>query len=307
MSKCCDTPAPPVITDAAKAAALFSTVAYRGPAPTAFQLIDIDAPGMNELVAARGTDVAFWPAVACPCSRTDSGKARRRCQLCNGYGFAYPADMRCDSMRVLLQSQTATEARTPAGGMISGRVVATFPSSILPQPGDLVLPKGQVHQCDEVLLRGRNPVQDDIALLRDNNLAVQEDASTPDEALRYPEILQILGVWGYNHLAGGDILRKYRVDSAGDLTHDQTVEYQAAVMPRYTEADYTLAGNVIRWNRGRGPALGTQYTVKYRANAVFIVGDEAPYRSDRDTPLQRRVSLVRYDAVGQDERLKGIL
>jgi len=178
---------------------------------------------------------------------------------------------------------------------------------MVPQKGDLVLPKYQVHMVDETLTRAHNPLTDAVAALRTSDIVDSAADAASGDILRYPAISRILGVWGWDPDSGRHLLRQWGIASLSGLAAGQLEAFYAAALPQYSAGSYELRdGNVMHWRPGQGPQPGTGYTVKYEASAVFIVADDAAFRADGDIKLQHRpVMLKRYDALGQEMKLRG--
>lgn len=286
---------------------LSSFIPYGGPPTSAFQIVDADPGGVDELIRTRGTTVDYWKSIVCPCTRTESGRHRRVCPVCLGAGYAYPPDLRCEGIKILLSSHQQNRKNTDFGDIQQGTSTATFPESVTPQKGDLIFPRGQTHVVDELLLRGNNPLADTVATRRRSDLvsAVVHDA--PDDALRYPKVTAIRFVYGWNPDAMVEKMAEFNAASLAGLQPGQQAAAYTAGLPRYYDWEL-VDGNLIRWKPGTGPTLGTAYLVKYEAPATYMISDDAGYRSDGDTRLQRKPSsLTRYDAVGHDLRLRGVV
>jgi len=214
--------------------------------------------------------------------------------------------MRCFGIKILFGAQQQDRKSDPAGGRDVGSVSATFPAEVAPQRGDLVLPRGQTHFVDEVLVRGKNPLADAIASRRRSDLVDAGGGDAPDDSLRYPTVQSVSGVWGWNPEAVVEILASWGRTSLAGLMPGQLERVYGVGMPRLLGWE-VVDGNLIRWQRGQGPELGSTYTVKYEAQAVYCIVEDPGYRADGDKRLQRKpAKLIRYDAVGHDERLRGI-
>lgn len=134
-------------------------------------------------------------------------------------------------------------------------------SSGLAMPGDLtfspdVKPKIPIHDYDMIRLEYGQPYEGDV---------LTRMASGPDRLVYLATAIQ--AVEQHNPASGAIVA--------------------------YTEGDdFTVAGRLLSWQAGRGPAPGTAYTVRYMALYDWVVYPGVTLqRMDRGTSLGQRVLL----------------
>lgn len=269
---------------------------FQGPASAAFQVVDSDPAGIDEMLRTRGTTVEYRKSIACPCARTQSGRARTACPVCGGRGYAYPPDLRIPDLRVGLTGRNDQRR----DGVVSGQVRVTFPTNITPQRGDLLMPLGQVHTIDEVVVHS-NVELHDLASLRDSDLYDVPDVSVRGDVLRYPDVIRVLAIRGWDGTAGARYLRSVGAQSVGSLLPGQLEAFYAVALPDMSTCA-TVVGNIVQWAAGKTPAPGYVYSVKYEARAVYFISEDPAARMDGNTRVPFNSSTaIRYDALGQDD------
>lgn len=278
---------------------LYDETGFDGLTATDFSIVTIDNPGNDDIVNTRGLPVEYRRSVTCPCLRSESGRARRGCLMCNGHGYVYPVELR-QRIRVIASNHMANSKQIAAGEALTGRVSATFPSAIIPQVGDMVLPEGQFHVVDETIIHAQMPTSHAaLAALRENDLETLPVLTAAEDILRYPVVESILGIWGWDPTAAQRTLAGFNRKRKSQLTVEELQKLQNAGLPFYPPSSYTLEGNVIVW-KDRAPAPGTVITVKYHAPAAYFIAEPPPFRADASTRLNVKVSMIRWDALGQN-------
>lgn len=243
------------------------------PRITDFPHVHIDPMELSDLIETHGVGCELRRAVWCPCSRVETRQARTGCPFCKGLRFTYPKKMR-DDIVALVQSRNPKRALVPAGELVTGIAVVTFPIGIVPGLGDMLLPAGEFHVVHEVLWRAYNPI---------DNQAIRARERTPDVAA--PKIDP-----------GPEALLYPKVEC---IEHLHWIDRQANKLCEASAADYELKGNVIEWRDGRGPKPGEGYSVRYRAQAAYILNPGEPVtRSESGQGMPYRVEAQRLDRWG---------
>jgi hypothetical protein len=164
------------------------------------------------------------------------------------------------------------------------------------------MPLGQVHVVDEVVVHGNVELSEgDLSALRDSDLYDVPGINVPSDVLRYPDVLRILAVRGWDGTAGARYLRDAGAQSVGNLLPGQLEAFYALALPDLA-ARLSLNGNVVQWAVGKAPTPGYVYSVKYEARAVYFITEDPAARLDGDTRVPFSASTaIRYDALGQED------
>lgn len=230
-----------------------------------FAEFHIDPVELNDLVETHGIGVEWRQAVWCPCARIETRKSRANCPICRGLGHVYPTDLH-DDLVCLVLNRNPKRDRVPAGELVTGTCVITFPLGIVPGQGDLIFPCDEVHVVHENLWRASQQI--DNTAVRQRAARVSADVPhvrppkkqvPPAEKLIYPSIIQ------FDHL--------YWIDRKTKKLLKGTIG-----------ADFKLGPtNEIKWIKGRGPPAGEGYSVRYLAEAAYIISPGEPlYRREND-------------------------
>jgi hypothetical protein len=239
-----------------------------------FAHLHLDPHELSDLIETHGTGAELRRAVWCPCVRVETRAPRTGCPHCKGLRFTYPDKLR-DDVVCLVQSRNPKRALVPAGELVTGIAVVTFPLGIVPGLGDMLLPEGEFHVVHESLWRAYQPI--DNQTIRDR-LRRTRDTEAPKidpgpEILLYPKIACV--------------------------EHLHWIDRETAKLCEGSAADYELQGATVVWREGRGPAAGDAYSIRYRAQAAYILNPGEPVtRAESGQGMPYRVEAQRLDKWG---------
>lgn len=218
--------------------------------------IDFDFELIDGLVGDRGDSVIHEISLVCPCKQTDAGD-----------GALGHADPSCESCR-----GRGYQYRDPViiTGLLTGFqnrqdwVIAGWV-----QPGDLSFSPPtyarEMSNFDRVTLCNPYPVEGQVILRgRDAAFSPRPPDLQADEDLLYWE--------------AGDIEAMWLEDKNGN---------------RYFPGQYQLDGRRIKWIGGFGPAVGSAYTIRYRAYIEMLVWTGPTPVWDNRRDVGQRVMLRR--------------
>lgn len=230
----------------------------------------------DDLIAQEGNCAELRRAVLCPCVRLDERTPRSTCPHCDGLGRLYPEDMR-SPLIVLDASRSANLQLANAGLLAAGQISVTFPRGYVPARGDLVYPEGDQHVVLQTLWR-----QSTTRTTREQRDTYADYGAIPlaqiprTERLLYRECeLEMESV----HYLAGEKLHCARPN-----------EYRIEPDGRFV------------WLDPFGPGQGEAFSLRYRADAAYMVGFSVPlYRhgADRDAPY--RAELKRLDKISPED------
>lgn len=223
-----------------------------------FAHLHIDPADLNDLIEIHGIGCEWRQAVWCPCVRVENRLPRSGCKFCKGLGYTYPAELRHDII-ALVQSRHPQRQLTPSGELITGTAVMTFPIGVVPGNGDMVLPAGECHVVHETFWRAYEPIDNKDARdrSRDTPGALPPKILPRPETLLYPNPLRV------------------------DFMH--WIDRAKGTLNTASDADYHLEGPTIVWHDGRGPAPGEGYSIRYLAQAAYILNPGEPvFRKEND-------------------------
>lgn len=208
--------------------------------------VRLDPEVFQRLVEARGVRCVYRPAVRCPCQRIETGQARIGCPACRGFGIAYPEELEEPTIAIV-QRRSPRRTMAPPGDMVAGTVQITFSAGIVPGDGDMLVPDGDRHVVQEVLRVAENQV--DVRDVRARAESVLQNPPVPRPAtarLLYPDMIRLLACYWLEP--------KTRALRAGRIgTH------------------FTIAGGLVTFAPGFGPAPGEAFSVRYVAKAAYVL------------------------------------
>ena len=249
----------------------------------AFGQFHVSPAELDDMILVHGSGAELRRGVLCPCQRIETRQPRVRCPVCRGVGWSYPEGQRAPVI-VLLLSRNARQRDLAAGRSYSGTAECTFPRGTIPARGDIVAPDGEVHVVQEVVHR---------AVAQVSAAAIRARALTSD-VLPTPQQPAAADALLYSDIVAVESIT-YLTEDGGTLVTARPV------------VDYTIAGNLVSWKPGAGPAPGSAFTARYRANAQYVVGDAAPVaRAEHGNDYPYKASLARLDqwsALGSDQRV----
>lgn len=231
----------------------------------------------DELILQHGNAAEWRRAVRCPCIRIDTRTPEARCAHCKGLGQLYPDHLR-EHITVLDTQRAATLKLTAAGKMAAGTVQLTLPSGFVPAMGDMLLPDGEEHVVVEQLWR-EGALRLEPGAMRDYRISADHTpvpSKIRQERLLYP--------------------RPCCVENVAYLTEDRRIVHA-------NPSEYHIdADGGWTWLGDAGPPPGWSWTVRYRAEAVYVVWTSAPvYRSESNASFPYRVVAQRLDKVSHED------
>lgn len=232
-----------------------------------FNVAEIDAS-----IRQYGHPCEYRRAVRCPCAQPDTRDSAAGCPLCRPLGYLYPEGLRTKGTRVLISGRNDQGVYQGAGLDMDGTVSMTTLSDVVPGLMDMIVLDGTPHVVHEVKTRAELPI--DMSRLRariTDDRMVLTAARPAEERLLY---LDPIGI---------DVL-------AWKVADDEVV----TGVPGH---DYVLRGNVIDFLPGRGPRPGNTYTVRYQAQASYVVPAEATPRAEGGIRLPYKTMAIRLDRV----------
>jgi len=232
-----------------------------------FNLAEIDAS-----IAQYGFPCEYRKAIRCPCAQPDTRDSAAGCPLCRPLGYLYPERLRTAGMRVLLGGRRDKASYEPTGLDMDGTVSVTLPRTVVPGLMDMLVLDGTPHVVHEVKTRAELPLDVNRLRARLTDDRMQVTAVRPaEERLLYTEPLGI------------DVL-------AWKVRNDHAVV-------GVENLDYRLRGNVIEFLNGRGPDPGQTYTVRYQAQASYVLPAEATPRAEAGVRLPYTMQAIRLDRI----------
>lgn len=240
--------------------------------------IHLDPLEFDLLLTEFGNSGEYRRAALCPCVRPDTGTPALECPDCHGHRYVYPMHLR-EPMIFLDTQRNATFKQAAAGTLAEGTVHLTFPTRVLPATGDMILPDGEEHVVSERFVRdGTRRVTD--AMLRPlRTYTVDQVPVAPVERVERllygkPCCVEV-AAWK---------------DADGNNVYGSELDYHIDEDGRWL------------WHRTRGPAVGTTWTVRYRAPACYVINlAGAQYRSEADQGMPRPVSAQRLDKLAHQD------
>jgi len=239
---------------------------------TDFQPLHLNPEEFYELLIQHGEEAELRTAIRCPCARVETRGAAIGCDDCGGIGWFYPVDLR--QQTIVLHSQSSARMQLRAAGLLAdGSAYMTFARGIIPGRRDIVVMGHEETVVNEVVFRARQQIDPAEALARQTHTELLVPPRAHEDLLVYPRILKL------EHLY-------YREGGHAVEAHEGR--------------DFLLDGRRIEWLRGRGPRPNTAYTVRYQANAAYVVGDNvAEHRHEWVNDMPWRVRVERLDQVAE--------
>ncbi len=250
---------------------------------TSFAAIHLDPLEVDEFVSQHGVCGRLRRAMVCPCRRAASEQAAVDCPDCAGAGLLYPSALDVHTM-ALLTSRDANTRAVGAGHMTTGHVSATFPSAIspgvplIPGRGDQFWPEGEVHVVQQLLYRGGMPDLVDRFELSDGPEPPPRAIEPEQDRLLYPENVEV---------------------------EQAAMRGPSGVVMLRQGFDFTIVHHdrqaYIAWKPGRGPERGRAVSLRYRAQAVYVVAESAPRaRFEAGAGMPFQAQLHRLDRWGEE-------
>ena len=239
-------------------------------------------------IAARSADsrspsiwkAAVWISLSSP----GSLKAPRfDCPHCRGRRFVY-LEEQFDEIKAAVVSRNPRRSSRQVGEFDDGTVQITVKRPIVPGLGDLFLPLGEVHVVAEQIVRGGGVQVSGFSAgdYYHDNKPPPELAPPGDDWLLYPDPVAVDSVIWTDVLPDGRV-GPLRIGQAG-------LDFNATDQGR------------VRWVAGRGPAVGSTFTIRYRAKAAYMARPGRPvYRADHGRSFPYRVEAQRMDRWGRED------
>lgn len=250
---------------------------------TSFAAIHLDPAEIDQFIEQHGVCGRLRRAMVCPCRRATSEQAATDCPDCAGAGLLYPSGLDVHTMALLTSREASTRA-VAAGHMSTGHASATFPSAIspgvplIPGRGDQFWPEGEVHVVQQLIYRGGMPDLVDRFDLHDGPEPPPRAVELEEDRLLYPEVADV----EYAAMRGPSGAIELRQGVDFDLVHRARQAYLA-------------------WRSGRGPERGHAVSLRYRAQAVYVVADSAPRaRFEAGAGMPFQAQLQRLDRWGEE-------
>jgi len=250
---------------------------------TSFPPLHLDPEEFDAFIALHGTCGHLRRALVCPCRRAASEQPAVDCPDCAGAGLLYPASLDVHTT-ALLTNRDASSRALPVGQMTTGRVDATFQSTIrpgeplIPGRGDQFWPEGEEHVVSQLLYRGGMP---DLTERHDMDWGPEPPPSPvapAEDRLLYPKVVRV----EYATYRG----------PTGSIEARQDVDFELIQRARHT---------FIAWKPGRGPERGRAVSLRYRAQAVYMVAESAPRaRLEAGALMPQHAQLHRLDRWGEE-------
>lgn len=237
--------------------------------PQHFNLDEIEA-----IIGQHGFPCSYRPALRCPCARAETRDAAGDCPLCRPLGFVYPRERWLDT-RVLLSGRRQSVTYAAAGLYEQGSIQATLPIAIVPGLMDMIVLSGVPHTVQELRVRARQDVElaHVRARLQDDRIALPALGPAEDR-LAYPEIVSL--------------------DVVSWVSRDEEL-----IIGR-VGIDYVVReGGLLHFLPGRGPTPGSTYTVRYQAQAAYVLPASSTPRAEAGVRLPYRVEAIRLDDAGR--------
>jgi hypothetical protein len=242
---------------------------------TDFAHVHINPAELSDMIETHGVGCELRRAVFCPCARVETRQSRTGCPHCHGLRFTYPEDLR-DEVVALVQNRHPERSLVPSGEFVTGTAVLTFPIGIFPGLGDMVLPEGELHVVHETLWRGYQPIDND--LLRERTKRTIDGLAPKVEP-------------------GPDVLLYPRISC---VEHLHWIDRDSGKLIRGAlGTDYQLEGSRVVWTDGHGPTAGDAFSIRYRAQAAYILNPGEPVvRMESGQGMPYRVEGQRLDRWG---------
>jgi hypothetical protein len=250
---------------------------------TSFSAIHFEPEELDQFIDQHGTCGRLRRAMVCPCRRAASEQAAVDCVDCFGSGLLYPARMDVHTT-VLLTSRDASSRALPVGHMATGHLSATFQSLIrpgeplIPGRGDQFWPEGEQHVVAQLLYRGGMPDLMDRHELDWGPEPVPRAIEPEWDRLLYPDVAVVESA----AIRG----------PAGAIELEHGVHFTLERRDRQT---------YIAWKPGQAPERGRAVSLRYRAQAVYIVAESAPRaRLEAGAGMPYQAQLHRLDRWGEE-------
>lgn len=250
---------------------------------TSFAAVHFDPTELDEFIAQHGTCGRLRRAMVCPCRRSASEQAAVDCPDCFGAGLLYPSGLDVHTT-ALLTSRDASSRALPVGHMTTGHLSATFQSMIspgaplIPGRGDQFWPEGEQHVVAQLLYRGGMPDLVDRHAMDWGPEPIPRAVEPEHDRLLYPEVTTVESA----------VIR----GPTGAVEVVQGVHFTLERRDRQT---------YIVWAPGRGPERGRAVSLRYRAQAVYIVSDSSPRaRMEAGAGMPYQAQLHRLDRWGEE-------
>ena len=236
----------------------------------------IDVQELNELIEMHGIGAEWRKAVRCPCLRVETMRPTVSCRHCNGLGYTHPESGHVPLIVFLLNRQPARKI-LQVGEYVTGQVTVTFPSPHIPGEGDLIVPDNEVHLVHDTIWRGGQQIDNRAMMARTEHPDQAPPKNRPpEERLRYPDVLEVQSI--------------HWISAAGDLCEAK-------------QGDYKLVKNQITWKAKRGPVVGSAYTVRYLAPAMYQLQPSEPIaRMEATSLFPYRTTGYRLDRIGEPDQ-----
>jgi hypothetical protein len=250
---------------------------------TSFTPVHFDPEEFDSFIAQHGTCGRLRRAMVCPCRRAASEQAAVDCPDCFGTGLLYPSSLDVHTT-VLLTSRDASTRALSVGQMTTGHLSATFQSSIsedvplIPGRGDQLWPEGEEHVVAQLLYRGGMPDLADRSEMDWGPEPPPRAVEPERDRLLYPNVLAV----EFCAVRG----------PTGAIELRQGVHFTLERVDRQT---------YIVWRPGQGPERGRAVSLRYRAQAVYMVAESAPRaRMEAGASMPYHAQLHRLDRWGEE-------
>lgn len=261
------------------------------PDPLLFGGIEVDPALIDLMIERDGTCGEYRRATLCPCVQPDTRTPRGDCPTCRGVGWLYPQTGRCP-MKALAGSRETTARLMAAGHLLSGDLVATFPTRLgLPGMRDLWLPNGETHRVREshryrfreYRPEAQSEIEQDLGFVRTLPLPPTVPREQLNEQLRYPEVQLVERVSWF--------------DSPDAAPADRTLVVGVPGI------DYDIVDGTVRF-KARSPEPGATYVVEYVAPACYVVANALPvFRHVTGHQQPYRTAMNRMDRLGTPDSI----
>jgi hypothetical protein len=243
-----------------------------------FPAIHINPAELNALIVRHGSWAEYRKAVLCPCNRKETGMGSVGCKVCNGLGWAYPAELR-QRCKFLDSSRTGQNRFEPSGHIVQGNLTVSIQAPLIPALGDVLMPCGERHIVHEQLHRALDQVdQREVRATADYGHRTRPSGPKA-ERLLYRDNVEVESLYWAVEPTGPDDdgLRRGRIGTDFRLVPEG-------------------AGTRIEWVGTRGPARGKGYGVRYTADAAYMVKASMPVlRREANQQMPYRAVLDRLD------------
>lgn len=212
----------------------------------------------KQVMASLGEPLRWWRNVGrCPCYNNISGTFDPGHSLCGGTGIVaeevvLTSNYSTGTYLCLISSASAGKEYEETGQLMEGDLVcSTYPDEIPLSPGDRVLLPTRDTVYSEVITRGNGP----------------SDSLNQQFATSIERIMDVNGP----------------ITSGWSLVNGPTFTSQIAYDSNIAFGTSFNGLSAVLWNASTGPAVGANYTVRYRYNPRYIVQSEMIKMRGKDT------------------------